>query len=121
MADISLDPDTGDLLLQDGDLVLTDGLESRRQHLEIRLRTFLEEWFLDTTVGVPYFQQLFTQKNPDTLLIQSVIRDEAEKTPGIIAITSFSFEIISRTRDLRVQLTADSVDGEFEITFQQGV
>lgn len=121
MADIALDPNTGDLLLDDNSLSLTDGLESRRQHLEIRLKTFRGEWFLDTTVGVPYLQRLFTQKNPDTLLIQSVIRGEAEKTPGITAITKFDSNIDNAKRNLIVELGAKSVEGEFEITFQQGV
>jgi len=121
MSDIALDPNTGDLLLLDNGLTLTEGLESRRQHLEIRLKTFLEEWFLDTSVGVPYLQRLFTQKNPDTLLVQSVIREQAEKTPGITSITKFDFEINNATRNLVVELGANSVDGEFEIIFEQGV
>ena len=56
MADLKLNEDTGDLEITNNDLSLTYGVDSRRQHLEIRLRTFLSEWFLDTTVGVPYVQ-----------------------------------------------------------------
>ena len=121
MSDLKLDEVTDDIVVVNNDLVFTEGVDSRRQHLEIRLRTFLTEWFLDTTVGVPFIQQLFEKKNPDNLLINAVLRPEIEKTPGITAINSISFDVNRATRLLQVTIEVQSVDGEFAIEFTQGV
>jgi enolase len=58
------------------------------QRLRITLYTFLGEWFLDTTVGVPYFQQIFgklrTKASVD-LIFQQIITDD----PDVIEILTF--------------------------------
>ena len=121
MSDIKLDELTDDICLVDSSLQLTQGVDSRKQHLEIRLKTFLGEWFLDTTVGVPFIQRLFEKKNPDNLLIQSVLRPEIEATPGITAINNISFKIDRAARKLDITINVESVEGEFSIEITQGV
>jgi len=49
----------GDLDISGNHLTLTDGIEAIRQHLKVKFQIFLGEWFLDESVGVPYFQQIF--------------------------------------------------------------
>ena len=46
MSSFALD-DNNDLLITDNKLTLTEGLEAIRQHLEVKFKIFLGEWFLD--------------------------------------------------------------------------
>lgn len=110
MSDIALD-DTGDILLDDSnDLTLTTGVEAIRQHLEARLRTFLEEWFLDKRIGIPWLQQVL-KKNPDEVIVDSVIKREIINTPGIEELTEFSLDI-DNTRQLNISFRAKTIEGE---------
>lgn len=51
--------DDNDLVISNGDLVMTTKRsEICKQSLGITLHTWQGEWFLDTTFGVPYLQQI---------------------------------------------------------------
>ena len=119
--DIRLDSETNDLIVEENDLVLNDGQESVRQHLEVRLRTFLGEWFMDRTVGVPYTQQLFAEKIPNTTVIQTVIREEVEKTPGVTSLDSIDVEVFKNERRIKITIGVTSEEGDFEITLTPGI
>ena len=111
MADLLMTPD-GDLDLSTNDMQLVTGSAEIAQHLRIRLKFFLGEWFLDTRLGVPYIQQIL-RKRPQLAVVQDILRRTVLSTPGIIEILSFSFELDSVTRrltvDLRAQITGDEV------------
>ena len=116
MSDIALDTTDDDILLDDSnDLTLTTGVDAIEQHLKQRLRTFLEEWFLDKRIGIPWFQQVL-KKNPDEVIVDSVIKREIINTPGINELTEFSLDI-DNTRELDVDFRAQTTDGE--ITFDE--
>lgn len=56
--DLKLGSDN-DLIMDDGDLVLTTTrTEIAAQTLGITLKTYRGEWFLNTTFGVPYLQEI---------------------------------------------------------------
>ena len=68
MSDLTIDPITGDFAITNGEVTLEEGSAAIRQRLEIKLRTFLGEWFLDTTFGIPYYEQVLGKKvNPISL------------------------------------------------------
>lgn len=95
MADIELDLDPNsphfhDVKIVNGDLVLNDGVEAIRQHILQRLRMFLGEWFLDNTIGLPYFQQILV-KNPDQSKIDAIFINQILGTPGVVSLTKYSF------------------------------
>lgn len=117
MSDIALDTVTEDIALTANDLTLTSGAAGIQQHLTQRLRTFLEEWFLDTRIGIPWFQQVL-KKNPDAIVIDSVIKREIVNTQGIEELTSFSLDILTETRQLNVTFEARTITGEV-ITFEE--
>lgn len=82
----SIDDTTGDLQVRTGRWVLVGGIESIRQDLQQHFRLFLGEWFLNQNKGVPYFQQIFSQKNAPFSLIESIFRAEALKVRGVLKV-----------------------------------
>lgn len=111
----------GDLLISGRDFTPVTGIDAIRQHIEIRLRTFLGEWFLDTTVGVPYIQEIFADKNPDTDLIRSIIRREAAKTPGVISADTLEVSLDTTTRNLTIELDMTTTEGNTSIELEIGI
>jgi len=116
MNDMALD-DTGDLLIQNYDLQIIDGLDQTIQELSIRLKFFLGEWFLDNEAGIPYYQDFFV-KAPNQIRIESVLKNEILDTPGILELTSFvsDFDDINRQYTVRFGALADEGEFELEVT-----
>ncbi len=110
--DLKLDPVTGDLAIEDNDLVLIDGTEAVAQDIEIRLRFFLGEWFLDQRLGVPYYEKILGQK-PRLTAIAGIFRKAIMTTPGMLSITDFSLDYDGPTRALSVSFRGKCVDGDF--------
>lgn len=114
MIDIALDPSTGDLVFEDFNFALIGGVDQIAQNLAIRLRFMLGEWYLNTLVGVPYYQYFFI-KNPNQIQIETFLKDEISNTPGIIDITSFASDFDGINRKYRVNFSCKSIDGTLEM------
>lgn len=114
--DLALDPASHDLLLTpDGDVRLTQNIpESAAQRLTIRLATFLGEWFLDVTAGIPYFQQIFFDV-PDDAVLRTIFRQAVEADPFVIAVPTCTVDIDRALRKLDVRFTAQVLQGD-EVT-----
>lgn len=108
MADLRL-TDDGDLAIVDDALSIVDGEEALRQHLLIRLRFFLGEWFLDSRLGVPYFDSVLV-KNPNLVLVRGIIRQAILTTPGVDSIESFDFTYTNATRRMELDFTVRRSD-----------
>lgn len=121
MCDLSLDIDPtsltyGDLVVTGGDLVLTSdaqagGTQPILQDIITRLRTFSGEWFLDTTLGVPYFQTVLV-KAPDMTAVNTAFKDQILSTPGVRTLDQFSARLLPGTRVLAVAFHASTVAGQ---------
>ena len=112
--DIKLDT-TGDIEVIDNDLSLTTGIDSKRQSLEIRLRTFFTEWFLDTSRGVPYFQEILV-KNPNFNAVSAAFKTTIMKTPGAKRLLLFHLdfnETNKRQLDFNCKVRFDEGDVDF--------
>lgn len=87
--DLLLNTDTGDMVYVNGGCPVTQfTADVVAQRLRITLYTFLGEWFLDTTVGVPYFQQIFGKlrtKSSVDIIFQQIITND----PDVIEILTF--------------------------------
>ena len=114
MLDLALDAD-GDLAIVSGDASFVDGADQLRQHLQIRLRFFRAEWFLDENAGVPYFQQIFVKGTP-LARVHSVITNEILATPDVSRLLAFSTNFDSRTRKLTVDFAVDSRYGQVNVS-----
>lgn len=121
MSDIKLSEPGWDLAIENGDLVLTEGSEAVRQHLKQRLQTFLNEWFLDARVGVPYYEHVLV-KNPEPLVLDSVFKSVILNTPGVEKLLEFDIDVEQATRKMtllfKVQVSDEILDftqvlGEF--------
>lgn len=100
----------GDVVIENGDLVLVEGLQEITQNVLQNLRTFFNEWFLDTTIGVPYFQQILV-KNPDQGKVDALLIQAILSTPGIIQLLQYSSTIDTGARKLTVSFKALSTSG----------
>lgn len=96
--DVLLDLDTHDMVFVNGACPVTQLLvDVVAQRLKITLYTFLGEWFLDRTVGVPYLQSIFGKvRNKQTidLIFQQIISDD----PDVIEILTFESNIPTGSR-----------------------
>jgi hypothetical protein len=81
-AELELDPATWDVKVP---FNILRGAPAIAQRLQVRLRFFKREWFLDQRQGMPYFEAILI-KNPDVTLVQSLFRRAILSTPGVLSI-----------------------------------
>jgi hypothetical protein len=105
--DLFLDRTTGDLAIEGGDLVLAADLA---QAISIRLKWFRNEYFLNTSIGVPYYDQIFV-KAPRLDQIAALYRDEIARTPGVTKVLTVDVSLNNSTRELKVTWRAEGADG----------
>jgi hypothetical protein len=99
----AIDQTTNDLYLaSDGNLALATEAAAVGQHGRQRLQTYIGEWFLDRTAGVPWLDQILGQAY-DPALAESVVKAELLDTDGITEITSFSVSFDKATRGLLIR------------------
>jgi hypothetical protein len=109
--DIKISRDTNDIELgPDGDLQWITGAEAIAQHVWIRLRFFLGEWFLDEREGVPYWERILVA-NPDQVAITEAFRRTVAETPGIVSVEKCNVTIDRQTRKLAADIEATTSDG----------
>ncbi len=119
MSSFKLDS-TGDLEVVDNKISLTSGADGVKQHLQERFQLFLSEWFLDTTLGVPYYRDILI-KNPSFAVVQEILKTTALDTPGVIELTRFDFEFDSSTRTADLDFEVVSTQGLIDFTQVIGV
>lgn len=118
--DLSLDFDIlsasyRDLLVRNGDLVFTSdgapgGTHYIYQDILQRLRTCLGEWFLNTTIGMPYYQLLFV-KGARRADIDAAIQNIIVSTPGVLRLLSYQATYTTADRLVKVSFTCATSSG----------
>lgn len=102
--------DTDDLDLSTGDFQLISGLDEMRQVILISLRTFLGEWFLDTRIGAPWYEEILGQK-PNLPVVQAFIENVLLAVPGVTQVLNLEADYIGATRVLTVSFDAITTEG----------
>ena len=99
-----------DLGIVDGDFTLcpTDK-DTIAQTITIRLKTLAGEWFLDTTLGIPYLTEILGHKYHERSL-HHLIMAEIQTIPGVQEITNFRAEE-KAYRSLSISFMAIMSDG----------
>ncbi len=113
--DIALDPQTHDLPAFGYSFTLVEGLDRVAQQVRIRLQFFLGEWFLDTSKGLPYYEEIL-KKHPDIPLVESLFKTEILTTPDVLELLGFSTEYEPLTRRFRVSFRARTTFGELDFS-----
>lgn len=108
--DLYLDLDKHDLIIVDGDLVITSGTHLILQNLKMRISTFYGEWFLDTSVGIRYFEDILV-KNPNLAQIQGLIKSTILDTKGVNKILEFNIDYNARARTATINFLVDTIYG----------
>lgn len=96
------DDDIYDLhLTNTGDLATVNDAEAVGQHARQRLMTYYGEWFLNTTVGVQWLDEIMGKKY-DPALAEAIIKDELLGTDGVTGAEGFSVSFARTRRELVV-------------------
>ena len=114
MSDIFLDRRTHDIVIGSYDLPVVRGIDLIRQRLKQRLLTILSEWFLNTEIGLPWFQEL-SQKGIDDDRVTALIMRVIAETEGVDEIVEFELDLNRRDRRLQVDFRVTSSEGEIAL------
>jgi len=99
---LGLDTNTRDLKLTPGkNLSIVESPENVAQQIECRLETFRGEWFLDNTLGVPFFAQVLLKTN-DKARLGAVFKAEILKLSEVIRIEQLESNIDKSTRTYNI-------------------
>lgn len=111
MTDIQLD-NTGDIDISDYTMSLTyDLTESVKQRISIKLKFFKGEYFLDTTIGIPYFQQVFV-KGVNKGVIDSIFKNAISRTDGVDKILFYTSTLNNSLREYSANWSVQLVNGD---------
>lgn len=91
-------------------IVLVSGPRYVRQKIAARLNFFLDEWFLDRRLGVPYYRDVFLQ-NPDLDITRSVFRSVILSVQEVAAVDKLTLAYAPKERTLAVEFDAPLVSG----------
>lgn len=112
---IAIDQTTNDIYFDDdGNLVMVTKALAVGQHARARLQTFFGEWFLDTSIGVPWLTQILGQRY-DPALAEAVVKAAILGTDGVTGITSFSVTFDRGTRGALVRSVNVTTDYDVEV------
>ncbi|WP_341666897.1 hypothetical protein [Alcaligenes sp. SDU_A2] len=87
----------------DQDLMLVGGAQRIRQQITVTLLTFLGEWFLDQSWGMPYFEKIMV-KAPSRVEIENLVRAKVRDVPGVKAVPAVDIQIDALARRARITL-----------------
>jgi hypothetical protein len=111
MSDLLMDLSTNDIKIINGDLSIVSGTDAIAQDLQQTLQVWLGEWFLDTSKGVPFKQDILI-KNPNVDLVQADIVNAAANVPGITQILNVSFTYSNANRTFSITVIAQESTGQ---------
>lgn len=112
--DLLLDPLTGDLQIIGLDLAIVQGADRVRQNIQVKLKLWQNEWFLDTEFGTPYIEQILGKRislNGAIAALKTAILEVSE----VDAISAFKYNFSRQTRLLTVNFTAHTPFGLIEV------
>lgn len=108
--DLMLD-ETGDIAFDGMDISVGDGAAVVAQRVEMRLSTVKGHWFLDTSLGTPYYANILGKNfNPTTL--NAIFLDVILGTPGVAKLNEpIAYTFDRRARKLSMSFIATTTAG----------
>jgi len=115
-----------DFLLSNNDFEITNGdfaisaTESQAiaQAITIRLKTIQREWFMDASLALPYFTEIFGHKRNERF-IREIVVAEIKSIPGVREVIAFTAQEHS-DRTLAIAFDVLLADGSAH-TFTESV
>ena len=105
-----LDPRTNDVVIgRDGRLLNITGAQQVAQKIRVALKHYFNEYFLDVSAGVPYYEVVLGSK--DKALAASVMRQQVLLVPGVRAVAKQQTTFQNSGRGLEYFVRAE-VDGD---------
>ena len=108
-ADLKIDLSTGDLVIENGDLVIIYDDEALIQQLWLRLSDVLGDWFRDTTYGTDWFGSILGKKSDITR--RTELRRVILGTEGVSSLERLELEYANSSRTLTIDFTVIKDDG----------
>lgn len=112
---IALGKNSHDIFFVDGQLAMVVDNDNIEQKLKSRLQTFLGEWYLETSIGLPFFTEILI-KNPDIPNIDSLIKAEIIDTEGVLELVEYGSEFKPAERSFSVEFKVLTTVGEVEFS-----
>ena len=79
----------------------------------ITLKTFLGEWFLDNTHGVPYLENILV-KNPNRAEMEAILRAKIKAVPNVVGVPKMRLLLNHPTRSLATVFEIETDNGRIE-------
>ena len=108
---------TNDISIKGGKIALANGNAETVQRVKMRLQWLVGEWFLDTTKGLPWFQEILGDKNTNNAVM--LIRDQITSTSGVDRVSTINVRFDAQKRELAIYAVA--VIGGQSTVINQGV
>jgi hypothetical protein len=83
------------------------GADEVRQNVITRLKSFKNDWFLDTTQNIDWFN-ILGNKNTQKIIIQEITR-VTQETDGVRQVNNVTILSINLKRELTVSLSFDTI------------
>lgn len=100
-----------DLIVEDGSFKLVQDGAEVVQAVRSNLLFYFGEWFLDTTYGVQYFEQVFI-KPVNLANVESLLKSAILNTDGVDKLLSFAMDFNNvPDRKLSVSFEAETIYG----------
>lgn len=108
--DLLIDPATNDLGHRNGRIRYATSGNETAQRVITRIRRLKGEWFIDTSAGMPYIQDILGKR--DINYFKLLLRKEILNTDGVESIDNFRLSFNSKTGHISVYVEI-KVSGEF--------
>lgn len=102
------------ILDSSGNIKIIEDVESLSENIDQRLQLFKGKYFMDTTAGIPYFEDII-KKPVDPGLAASILNAEILKEPEVTSIGQVSADLDRNTRSFKYDATINSVFGSLEV------
>ena len=115
--DFAISTLTNDISISKGKVALVNGNAEIVQRIKTRLQWLTGEWFLDTTKGLPWMQEILGDKNTNNAVM--LIRDQITGTSGVDRVSTINVRFDAQKRELSIYAVA-VVNGQNTV-INQGV
>jgi hypothetical protein len=108
---MDLELTSASLAIENGDLVLADGLDAIVQDVSTRLKFFLGEWFLNEKAGIDFYGKILV-KNPVMPNVTATLTKVVTTTPGVKSMTkAMTWSYDGASRSMTISFQADTISG----------